>query len=122
MKTKNNKTEQRLRRRIRIRARISGTQDVPRLSVFKSLKYVYAQLIDDENSKTLASASSLPEKGKKEKKSVNKTEMAKKVGVDIAKKANALGIKKVVFDRGGFIYTGRIEALAESARESGLQF
>lgn len=103
-----------MRRRIRIRAKISGTTSIPRLAVFKSLRYIYAQLIDDENGKTLASAKSDISK--------KKTEEAKKVGKEIADKAKKLGLKRVAFDRGGFIYTGRVRALAESAREAGLQF
>ena len=110
------KTDMRQRRRNRIRAKISGTSDVPRLAVFKSLKYIYAQLIDDEKAVTLASSTSLKMKGK------NKTEKARQVGSELAKLAKEKGIAKVVFDRGGFIYTGRVKALAESARESGLKF
>ncbi|HZS43323.1 MAG TPA: 50S ribosomal protein L18 [Candidatus Paceibacterota bacterium] len=113
MKTK---TEQRNRRRKRIRAKVSGTKSMPRLSVFKSNKYIYAQLIDDEGGKTLATSSSMKVKGK------GKTEQARKVGEDLAKKAEAQKIKKAVFDRGGFVYTGRVRALAEGAREGGLKF
>ncbi len=104
------------RRRKRIRAKISGTESCPRLSVFKSNAFIYAQLIDDENGKTLAAASSLKtSKG-------SKTESAKNVGIEIAKTAKSKNISKVVFDRGGFIYTGRVRALAEGAREGGLEF
>jgi len=113
----NSKIEQRQRRRNRIRAKISGTASVPRLAVFKSLKYIYAQLIDDENGVTLASATSLTSKGKK-----GKTENAKAIGVEIAKKAGEKKITKAVFDRGGYIYTGRVKALADGAREGGLNF
>lgn len=113
----NTKSEQRTRRRNRIRAKISGTASIPRLAVFKSLKYIYAQLIDDENAVTLASATSLAIKGKS-----TKTEKAMKVGKEIAEKAAEKKISKVVFDRGGYIYTGRIKALADSAREGGLKF
>lgn len=111
------KTEKRMRRRVRIRSQISGTKATPRLAVYKSLRYIYAQLIDDENGVTLASASSLSVK-----KNGKKTDLAKKTGEDLAKLALEKGIKKVVFDRGGFIYTGRVKALAESARAAGLQF
>ena len=111
------KTEKRTRRRNRIRATISGTASVPRLAVFKSLKYIYAQLIDDENGVTLASSTSLAIKAKG-----TKTDKAKAVGEEIAKKASEKKISKVVFDRGGYIYTGRIKALADSAREGGLKF
>ncbi len=110
------KLQQRDRRRKRIRAKVSGTKSMPRLSVFKSNKYVYAQLIDDESGKTLASSSSVKIKAK------GKLLQAKKVGEDLAKKAQEHKIKKVVFDRGGFIYTGRVKALAEGAREGGLKF
>jgi large subunit ribosomal protein L18 len=113
MKTK---LEQRERRRNRIRARISGTKSMPRFSVFKSNKYIYAQLIDDESGKTLVASNGSKVKAK------NKSEQAKKVGEDLAKQAAAKKIKKVVFDRGGFIYTGRVRAVAEGAREAGLKF
>ncbi len=89
---------------------------MPRLSVFKSNKYIYAQLIDDENGKTLASFSSAKIKVK------GKIEQAKKVGEELAKVAQEKNIKTAVFDRGGFIYTGRVKALAEGAREGGLKF
>jgi len=113
----NTKSEQRTRRRNRIRAKVSGTADVPRLAVFKSLKYIYAQLIDDENGVTLVAATS---KGMKNAK--GKTDDAKLVGADIAKKASEKKIVKVVFDRGGYIYTGRVQALADAARVGGLNF
>ena len=95
------------RRHKKIRSTLSGTSERPRLSVFKSHKYLYAQLIDDIKGHTLAQANS---------------DDAKKVGVDIAKKAKALKIEKVVFDRGGYLYTGKIKAIADSAREGGLNF
>jgi large subunit ribosomal protein L18 len=116
MSKANTKSEQRTRRRNRIRAKVSGTAAIPRLAVFKSLKYIYAQLIDDENGVTLAAATS---KGTKTK---GKTDAAKIVGTDIAKKASEKKIAKVVFDRGGYIYTGRVKALADGAREGGLNF
>lgn len=103
------------RRRKRIRAKISGTETRPRLSIYKSNTAMYAQLIDDTKGVTLASSSSRGIKG-------NKTDAAKKAGLDIAKLAIAKNIKKVVFDRGGFIFTGRVKALAEGAREGGLEF
>lgn len=103
------------RRRKRIRAKISGTAACPRLSVYKSNTATYAQLIDDENGVTLVATSSAKAKG-------NKTTSAQAVGLEIAKLAKAKNIAKVVFDRGGFIYTGRIKALADGAREGGLQF
>ena len=89
---------------------------MPRLSVFKSNKYIYAQLIDDTTGTTLVSSEG------KSLKAKTKTEQAKQVGADLAKKATAIKIKKVVFDRGGYIYTGRVKALAEEARLSGLEF
>lgn len=103
------------RRRKRIRAKVSGTSERPRLSVYKSNAYMYAQVIDDTKGLTLAAASSMDVKG-------NKTEAAAKVGAELAKLAKAKGITKVVFDRGGFIYTGRVQALADAAREAGLEF
>ena len=103
-------------RQRRIRARISGTATCPRLAVYRSNACIYAQMIDDVAGKTLAAASDI-----KAKKG-NKTERARLVGADIAKKAQAAGITQCVFDRGGFIYTGRISALADAARESGLVF
>ena len=110
------KTEKRTTRRKRIRAKISGTKEMPRLSVFKSNKYIYAQLIDDSSGSTLASSTGKTLKAK------TKTDQAKQVGSDLAKKALAIKIKKVVFDRGGYIYTGRVKALAEEARSAGLEF
>jgi large subunit ribosomal protein L18 len=114
------KIEKRLRRKKRIRAKIFGTKDKPRLSVFRSAKHIYAQLIDDEKNKTLVSASDL--ELKKSRKKLKKIEKAKEVGKLIAKKAQNLKIEKVVFDRGGYKYHGRVKALAEGAREGGLKF
>lgn len=107
----------RIRRHVRVRGKISGTVARPRLAVFRSSEHIYAQLIDDEKRVTLASAS---DSGIKEK--VTKTEKAKLVGQSIAAAAKAAKIKKVVFDRGGFSYHGRIQALADAARAGGLQF
>lgn len=104
------------RRRKRVRAKISGTAERPRLSVFKSHKFMYAQLIDDEKGYTLASISSKGLKGK------TMAERAAKVGEGIARKAIAVKIKKVVFDRGGYLYAGKIKAVAEGARKGGLEF
>ena len=111
----NLKTQNRIRRHARVRAKISGTKDKPRLAVFKSNKYVYAQLIDDENSHTLVAATS---KGSDKKM----MEQGAEVGKEIAKKAKDAGITTVVFDRGGFVFTGVIKALADNAREGGLEF
>ncbi len=110
------KSEQRNRRHRRIRSKVSGTAERPRLAIFKSLKYIYAQLIDDANRVTLAGASDMGLKGK------TKTERAKLVGEALAKVAKIKGISSVVFDRGGFSYTGRVRALASGAREAGLVF
>ncbi len=110
------KIEKRARRHRRIRSRISGTGEAPRLSVFRSNGYIYAQLINDDTQKTLASISSLELKAK------NKTEGAREAGQILAQKALSQKITKVVFDRGGYVYTGRVKALADGAREGGLHF
>ncbi len=110
------KIEKRVRRHKRIRSRVSGTASVPRLAAFRSNSYIYAQLIDDDSGKTLVSSSSLEVKG------ANKTGAAKETGKAVAKKALEQKIKKVVFDRGGYVYAGRVKALADGAREGGLQF
>lgn len=120
---KNIKREKRARRHVAIRTRIAGTASMPRLAVFRSNKFMYAQLIDDESSKTLAQASSnAGKKAIKAKKGAKKVDAATAVGKAIAEKAAALKIKTVVFDRGGFGYKGRVKALAEGAREGGLKF
>lgn len=106
--------------RYRIRKKISGIADKPRLSVFRSNNEIYVQLIDDLQGRTLASASSREKDIAAQK--VTKTEKGKLVGAAIARKAKELGIEKVVFDRGGNLYHGRVKAVAESAREGGLQF
>lgn len=116
MKTK---TEKRMQRKIRTGVKIFGTSVRPRLSVFKSNVHIYAQLINDEDEKTIVQASDL--KLKKTGK-MTKTEVAQKVGEDIAKSAVAKKIKKVVFDRNGFNYHGRVKALADGARKGGLEF
>lgn len=101
----------------RVRSKLFGTSECPRLNVYRSNSNIYAQIIDDENMKTLASASSLELKLKE-----SNIEAAKKVGEEIAKKAKSLKIKEVVFDRGGYKYHGKVLALAEAARENGLKF
>jgi large subunit ribosomal protein L18 len=101
--------------RRRIRAAVSGTPEMPRLAVFRSNKEIYVQVIDDINGKTIASASSKDAKG-------TKIDQAGVVGKTIAEKSIAAGVTKVVFDRGGYLYHGRVKALAEGARESGLKF
>lgn len=108
----------RLKRKYRVKRKIFGTYERPRLSVHRSLKHIYAQIINDEDGKTLVFACST----KKDIVSEKKTEMAKKIGYLIGKQAIEKGIKKVVFDRGEYPYQGRIKALAESAREAGLEF
>lgn len=110
------KTIKRKARQSRIRAKVFGTAESPRLSVFKSNKFIYAQIIDDTKGVTIVASS------EKNLKAKNKTEGAKLVGADIAKKAMDKKITKVVFDRGGYIYTGRVKALADAAREAGLKF
>jgi large subunit ribosomal protein L18 len=110
------KIEKRIRRHKRIRSRVSGTASVPRLAAFRSNSYIYAQLIDDDAGKTLAFASSI------EVKESNKTAAASATGKALAKKAIEQKIKKVVFDRGGYVYAGRVKALADGAREGGLEF
>ncbi|MDB5204247.1 MAG: ribosomal protein [Candidatus Taylorbacteria bacterium] len=109
------KTIKRQVRKNRIRSKVSGTSEKPRLAVFKSNKYIYAELINDDLGVTLASASSLKITGKK-------ANQAQLVGEAIAKKAIENKISKVVFDRGGYIYTGRVKALADAARSGGLEF
>ena len=115
------KLERRKRIRNRIRKRISGTATHPRLSVFRSNKQIYAQIIDDQEGRTLVSASSL-EKSIAGKKEITKIEQAKLVGKLIAEKAIKAGISNVIFDRGGYLYHGRVKSLAEAAREGGLKF
>lgn len=116
----NTKLEQRQKIRYRIRKKISGTATKPRLSVFRSNSDIYAQLIDDDNAVTLAASSSREKDIKAQK--VVKTEKSKLVGAAIALKAKELGLVTCVFDRGGNLYHGRIKAVAEGAREGGLQF
>lgn len=113
------KLEKRIRIKRRVRGKISGSSELPRLSVYKSNKEIYAQLIDDKNGKTLAAASSR-EKGVDAKGT--KTEVSAAVGKAIAAKAIAAGIESIVFDRNGFVYHGRVKALADGAREGGLKF
>ena len=110
---------QRLKRHKRVRAKISGTPERPRLNVFRSATNIYAQIIDDVNGKTLVSASSLE---KAFECDGTKTDAAKKVVQVVAERAKAAGISEVVFDRGGYVYHGRVAALAEGAREGGLEF
>ena len=115
---KESKNVQRLMRHKRVRKNISGTSEMPRLNVFRSNTQIYAQIINDETGTTLASSSSVQLKIK----NGGNIEGAKLVGADIAKKAKEANISKVVFDRGGYQYHGRVEALADAARENGLEF
>ena len=112
----------RKRRHGRVRKRLSGTTERPRLNVFRSLSHIYAQVIDDTNGATLVSASSLEAKSSKEFKDKSKVEQAAVVGKLVAERAQDAGIKEVVFDHGGYKYHGRVKALAEAAREQGLKF
>lgn len=109
-------------RHIRVRNKISGTALKPRLNVFRSTSHIYAQIIDDVAGVTLASVSTLSGAVKKDIESKTKSEAAKIVGASIGKQALAKGIKEVVFDRGGYLYTGRVQKLADGAREAGLKF
>lgn len=113
------KNELRVRRHIRVRTKISGTSECPRLCVFRSNKGIYAQIIDDTIGKTLVQASTLD---KEVKTKASNVEAAKEVGELVAKRAVKAGIENVVFDRGGYIYHGKVKALAEAAREAGLKF
>ncbi|MFD1465956.1 50S ribosomal protein L18 [Lapidilactobacillus mulanensis] len=117
--SKPDKNKTRQKRHTRVRGKISGTAERPRLNVFRSNKNIYAQLIDDVEGVTLASASTLD---KELTATVSKVENAQQVGELVAKRAQAKNITEVVFDRGGYLYHGRVQALAESARENGLKF
>ncbi len=118
----NDKALSRDRRHRRVRARVSGTSQRPRLNVFRSLSNIYAQVIDDEAGRTLVSASTIDADVKAQLEGKNKTEAAKVVGKVVAERAKEAGINAVVFDRGGYQYHGRVAALAEGAREGGLEF
>lgn len=117
-----NKNEVRKAKHTRIRFTLKGTSDMPRLNVYRSTSEIYAQIIDDKAGKTLCSATSKDKALAKAVEGKTKTEQAYEVGKAIAEKAVKLGIKKVVFDRGGYIYTGRVQKLAEGARSAGLEF
>ncbi len=107
---------------LRVRTKVVGTPERPRLCVFRSLNHIYAQVIDDRTGRTLASASSLDKEMRKQLKGGGNVAAAKVVGKAIAERARAAGIEQVVFDRGGYKYHGRVQALAEAAREAGLKF
>ena len=119
MVSKIDKKAQRQKRHVRVRSKISGTPERPRLCVFRSNANIYAQVIDDVNGVTLASASTLD---KEFEGAAGNCEAAKKIGLLLAERAKAKGIEQVVFDRGGYVYHGRVAALAEGAREGGLNF
>lgn len=114
--------EARLRRHIRVRKRVQGTSSRPRLSVYRSLRHIYAQVIDDTVGHTLVSASTLDPEVRSQLEGLDKTAQARLVGKIVGQRAAAKGITRVVFDRGGWLYHGRVKALAEGARESGLEF
>lgn len=122
MITKTDKNKSRLKRRYRVRKKINGTAARPRLSVFRSDKHIYAQLIDDVTGATLASASTQDKEIAASIGNGGNVESASKVGELIAKRAQDKGVSVVVFDRGGYLYHGRVQALANAAREAGLQF
>ncbi len=117
MKSQKIKHQKRARRHIRIRARMSGTTQTPRLIVFRSIRYIYAQLVDDSSGKILCAAHDM-----KLEKGSNKVDRAKKIGLELAEKAVKAGIEACVFDRNGYKYHGRVQAVAEGARAGGLKF
>ena len=125
MYSRRDKNEVRLIRHARVRKNLSGTSELPRLCVYRSLNHIYAQVIDDSKAPsgiTLVSASSLEQEIKEQIAGLNKKDAAKVVGKAVAERALKAGVEKVVFDRGGDLYTGRVQSLAEGAREAGLKF
>jgi len=122
MVSKESRSKVRAKKHMRIRNRFSGTAERPRLAVFRSNSHVYAQVIDDVNGTTLVSASTVEKDIKAELKNTDDQAAATKVGTVVAQRALEKGIKTVVFDRGGYIYHGKVKALAEAAREAGLEF
>ncbi len=122
MLNKPSRSEQRVKKHLRVRKKVYGTAERPRLCVFRSEKHIYAQVINDDLGTTLAAASSIDKELKETLAAGSNKEAAKAVGSLIAKKAIEKGVKEVVFDRGGYIYHGRVKELAEAARESGLDF
>ena len=122
MVSKESRKEVRVKKHMRIRNRFNGTAERPRLAVFRSNNHMYAQIIDDTVGNTLVSASTLEKEVKAEIEKTNNVDAAAYLGTVIGKKAVEAGIKEVVFDRGGFIYHGKIQALADAAREAGLEF
>ena len=122
MVSKKSRSEVRVKKHKKIRNRFSGTTECPRLAVFRSNNHMYAQIIDDTVGKTLVSASTLQKEVKAELEKTNNVDAATYLGTVVAKKAIEKGIKDVVFDRGGYIYHGKVQALADAAREAGLNF
>ena len=122
MVSKKSRSEVRRKKHMKLRNRFSGTAQRPRLAVFRSNNHMYAQIIDDTVGKTLVSASTLQKDVKAELEKTNTVEAAAYLGTVIGKKAVESGIKEVVFDRGGFVYHGKVKALADAAREAGLEF
>lgn len=120
--SKKTRAESRERRHLSVRKHISGSPEKPRLNVFRSLAEIYAQVIDDEAGHTLAAASSIDQELREKVKGLKKSEQARLVGQLVAKRAIEKGVKQIVFDRGGFRYIGRVKALADGAREAGLDF
>lgn len=116
------KNDARLKRHYRMRKNLNGTAEKPRLNVFRSLNHIYAQIINDETGTTLVSASSMDKEVRSNVNYGGNIEGAKAIGAELAKRALAKGIEQVVFDRGGYVYTGRVAALADAAREAGLKF
>ena len=122
MITKSDKNKARLKRHLRVRKKIEGTTARPRLNIFRSSKHMYAQLIDDVTGVTIVAASTQDKELKSDIGNGGNVEAARKVGELIAKRAKEKGLDKVVFDRGGYLYHGRVQALADAAREAGLEF
>ena len=116
------KNEERLRRHARVRKKVFGTAETPRFNVYRSLNHIYVQVIDDVKGVTICSASSMEKEVKAEIADMTKSEVAKVVGKKAAERALEKGVKTVVFDRGGYLYTGRVQAVADGAREAGLNF
>ena len=122
MISKLDKNADRLQRHARVRKKVFGTSERPRFNVYRSLNHIYVQVIDDVKGVTLISASTMEKTVKEQIKDMNKTDAAKVVGMTAAKKALEAGVSEVVFDRGGYIYTGRVKSVADGAREAGLKF
>lgn len=122
IRKRNQKVAKRLRRKVHIRKRVHGSAEMPRLTMFRSSKHMYAQVIDDVSGRTLVAASTLDKALRDQLGDLKKLDRAKKVGELVAERALEAGVKKVVFDRNGFLYHGRVKALADGAREKGMQF